>query len=68
MNVQRMTIKSPMDGIVVMQSIVRNGEFGQIGKATRFSRGSLLCRLWTPLPCAERQRQPGWTRKSSGWG
>ncbi|HEY2011977.1 MAG TPA: hypothetical protein VGH38_00690, partial [Bryobacteraceae bacterium] len=29
-NVQRMTIKSPMDGIVVMASIVRNGEFGQI--------------------------------------
>jgi HlyD family secretion protein len=29
-NVQKMSVKSPMDGIVVMTSIVRNGEFGQI--------------------------------------
>ncbi len=29
-NVKQMTIKAPMPGIVVMQSIVRNGEFGQV--------------------------------------
>jgi len=50
MNVQRMTMKSPMDGIVVMQSIVRNGEFGQIREGGRFSPASLSCRLWIPVP------------------
>jgi HlyD family secretion protein len=39
MNVQRMTIKSPMDGIVVMQSIVRNGEFGQIQEGDQVFAG-----------------------------
>jgi RND family efflux transporter MFP subunit len=29
-NVGKMTIKAPIDGIVVMASIVRNGEFGQV--------------------------------------
>src|ERR1017187_823851 len=29
-NVKRMTIKSPIDGIAVMASIVRNGEYGQV--------------------------------------
>jgi len=29
-NVRKMTIRAPMNGIVVMGSVVRNGEFGQI--------------------------------------
>ncbi len=29
-NLNKLTIKAPMDGVVVMASIVRNGEFGQV--------------------------------------
>jgi HlyD family secretion protein len=29
-NLDKLTIKAPMDGVVVMASIVRNGEFGQV--------------------------------------
>jgi len=39
-NVERMVIKSPMDGIVVMQSIVRTGgEFGQIREGDQIFAG-----------------------------
>jgi HlyD family secretion protein len=38
-NVQRMTIKAPTDGIVVMASIVRNGEFGQIRAGDQINAG-----------------------------
>jgi multidrug efflux pump subunit AcrA (membrane-fusion protein) len=38
-NVQKMTIKAPMDGIVVMASIVRNGEFGQIREGDQVNAG-----------------------------
>ena len=48
MNVQRMTIKSPMDGIVVMQSIVRNGEFGQIQEGDQVFAGQPFMQIVDP--------------------
>lgn len=38
-NIRRMTIKAPIDGVVVMASIVRNGEFGQIREGDQVSAG-----------------------------
>jgi HlyD family secretion protein len=38
-NVQKMTIKSPMDGITVMASIVRNGEYGQVREGDTINAG-----------------------------
>jgi HlyD family secretion protein len=38
-NVQKMTIKSPMDGIIVMNSINRNGDFGQIREGDTVNPG-----------------------------
>jgi len=48
MNVQRMTVKSPMDGIVVMQSIVRNGEFGQIREGDQVFAGQPFMQIVDP--------------------
>ena len=48
MNVQRMTIKTPMDGIVVMQSIVRNGEFGQIREGDQVFAGQPFMQIVDP--------------------
>jgi HlyD family secretion protein len=48
MNVQRMTVKSPMDGIVVMQSIVRNGEFGQIQEGDQVFAGQPFMQIVDP--------------------
>lgn len=47
-NVQRMTIKSPMDGIVVMASIVRNGEFGQIREGDQVNPGQPFITIVDP--------------------
>ncbi len=47
-NVQRMTIKSPMDGIVVMASIVRNGEFGQIREGDQVNAGQPFLTIVDP--------------------
>jgi HlyD family secretion protein len=38
-NVRKMTIKAPMDGFVVMASIVRNGEFGQVREGDQVNAG-----------------------------
>src|ERR1039457_3506118 len=38
-NVGRMTIKSPMDVIAVMASIVRNGEYGQVREGDQVNAG-----------------------------
>jgi multidrug efflux pump subunit AcrA (membrane-fusion protein) len=38
-NVARMTIKAPIDGVVVMASIVRNGEFGQVREGDQVQAG-----------------------------
>jgi HlyD family secretion protein len=48
MNVQRMNIKTPMDGIVVMQSIVRNGEFGQIQEGDQVFAGQPFMQIVDP--------------------
>ena len=48
MNVQRMTMKTPMDGIVVMQSIVRNGEFGQIREGDQVFAGQPFMQIVDP--------------------
>ena len=47
-NVQRMTIKSPIDGIVVMASIVRNGEFGQIREGDQVNAGQPFVTIVDP--------------------
>jgi multidrug efflux pump subunit AcrA (membrane-fusion protein) len=47
-NVQRMVIKSPMDGIVVMASIVRNGEFGQIREGDQVNAGQPFVTIVDP--------------------
>ncbi|HEX3746791.1 MAG TPA: HlyD family efflux transporter periplasmic adaptor subunit [Bryobacteraceae bacterium] len=38
-NVKRMEMHSPMDGIAVMASIVRNGEFGQVREGDQVNAG-----------------------------
>jgi multidrug resistance efflux pump len=43
-----MTIKSPMEGIVVMQSIVRNGEFGQIREGDEVRPGMPFMQIVDP--------------------
>ncbi|HXB70292.1 MAG TPA: HlyD family efflux transporter periplasmic adaptor subunit [Candidatus Acidoferrales bacterium] len=49
LNVQKMVIKSPMDGIVVMQSIVRTGgEFGQIREGDQISAGQPFMSIVDP--------------------
>ncbi len=48
MNVQRMSIKSPMDGITVMASIVRNGEFGQIREGDQVNAGQPFLTIVDP--------------------
>ena len=48
-NVQRMVIKSPMDGIVVMQSLVRpGGEFGQIREGDQIFAGQPFMSIVDP--------------------
>jgi HlyD family secretion protein len=47
-NVQRMTVKSPMDGIVVMASIVRNGEYGQIREGDQVNAGQPFLTIVDP--------------------
>jgi HlyD family secretion protein len=47
-NVQRMTVKSPMDGIVVMASIVRNGEFGQVRDGDQVNAGQPFVTIVDP--------------------
>jgi multidrug efflux pump subunit AcrA (membrane-fusion protein) len=47
-NVKKMTVKAPMDGIVVMQSIVRNGEFGQIRQGDQVAAGQPFVQIVDP--------------------
>lgn len=39
LNVKRMDIHSPMDGIAVMASIIRNGEYGQVREGDQVNAG-----------------------------
>jgi HlyD family secretion protein len=47
-NVQKMVMNSPMNGIVVMQSIVRNGEFGQIREGDQIAAGQPFMQIVDP--------------------
>jgi len=47
-NVKKMTVRAPMDGIVVMQSIVRNGEFGQIREGDQVAAGQPFVQIVDP--------------------
>jgi HlyD family secretion protein len=47
-NVKRMTIKSPMDGIAVMASIVRNGEYGQVREGDQVNAGQPFLTIVDP--------------------
>jgi HlyD family secretion protein len=47
-NVRKMTVAAPMDGIVVMQSIVRNGEFGQIREGDQVAAGQPFVQIVDP--------------------
>ena len=47
-NVERMTIKAPMDGIVVMQSVIRNGEFGQFREGDQVAAGQPFMSIVDP--------------------
>jgi multidrug resistance efflux pump len=47
-NVKRMTIRAPMDGIVVMSTITRNGEFGQIREGDNVFAGQTFMTIVDP--------------------
>jgi HlyD family secretion protein len=47
-NVEKMTVRTPMDGIVVMGSIVRNGEFGQIREGDQIFAGQPFMSIVDP--------------------
>jgi HlyD family secretion protein len=47
-NVKRMEIHSPMDGIVVMASIVRNGEYGQVREGDQVNAGQPFVTIVDP--------------------
>ena len=51
-NVRRMTILAPIDGIVVMASIVRNGEFGQIREGDQVNAGQPFVSIIDPASMA----------------
>ena len=63
---KKMSIKSPMDGIVVMNSIVRNGEFGQIREGDQVNAGQPFMTIVDPtFDGAQRHRQPGGCREAA---
>jgi len=47
-NVKRMTIASPIDGIAVMASIVRNGEYGQVREGDQVNAGQPFLTIVDP--------------------
>jgi multidrug resistance efflux pump len=47
-NVQKMTIKAPIRGFVVMASIVRNGEFGQVREGDQINAGQPFVSIVDP--------------------
>jgi HlyD family secretion protein len=47
-NADRMILKAPMDGIVVMQSIFRGGEFGQIRAGDQVASGQFFMSIVDP--------------------
>lgn len=47
-NVKRMDIHSPMDGIAVMASIIRNGEYGQVREGDQVNAGQPFLTIVDP--------------------
>src|SRR6266850_8137267 len=47
-NAEKMILKSPMDGIVVMQTIRRGMEFGQAQKGDQISSGQMFMQIVDP--------------------
>jgi multidrug efflux pump subunit AcrA (membrane-fusion protein) len=47
-NVGRMTVKSPINGIAVMASIVRNGEYGQVREGDQVNAGQPFLTIVDP--------------------
>lgn len=47
-NVERMVMKAPIDGIVVMQTIFRGGEFGQVQQGDQIYPGMLFMSIVDP--------------------
>ena len=47
-NVRKMTIQTPMDGVVVMASIVRNGEFVQVREGDQINAGQPFVSIVAP--------------------
>ena len=47
-NVQKMTIRSPISGFVVMASIVRNGEYGQVREGDQIYAGQSFVSIVDP--------------------
>jgi HlyD family secretion protein len=41
-NVEKMTLRAPIDGIVVMATVIRNGEYGQIREGDQVNAGQQL--------------------------
>jgi multidrug resistance efflux pump len=48
MNVQKMLLRAPIDGIVVMQSIWRSGEFGQVQEGDQVHPGQSFMQIVDP--------------------
>jgi biotin carboxyl carrier protein len=48
MNVNRMVVRAPMDGIVVMQSIWRGGDFGQVQQGDQIWPGMTFMQIVDP--------------------
>ncbi|MEO8592176.1 MAG: HlyD family efflux transporter periplasmic adaptor subunit [Candidatus Solibacter sp.] len=47
-NVRKMIVKAPMEGIVVMQTTTRNGEFGQIREGDQVAAGQPFVQIVDP--------------------
>lgn len=48
LNIERMVLRAPIDGIVVMQTIFRSGEFGQVQEGDMLHPGMLFMQIVDP--------------------
>lgn len=64
-NVERMLVRAPMDGIVVLQSIYRGGDMGQAGKAISSTRDECSCRSSIRVPCCSMRPPTRWMASAS---
>jgi multidrug efflux pump subunit AcrA (membrane-fusion protein) len=47
-NIERMVVRAPMNGVVVMQSIFRGGDFGQVQKGDQLYPGMMFMQVIDP--------------------